>query len=136
MPRKTLHRSDEDRILSGVLGGLGEYFKVDPNILRILAVVLLIVLPIPMVVLYLAAAFLIPRKGKRPVAANLDLSEHKQLIIGFVLFILGSFFTPYFAGTLFSLAAPYGFFIFLNGIIGAILIIVGAVLMIPPLRKI
>ena len=134
MPKKTLRRSDKDRVLSGVLGGLGEYLKVDPNILRILAVVLLIVIPIPMVVLYLAAVFLIPKRREKPIAASLDFSD-KQLIIGFVLFVIGSFFTPYFTGALFAFATPYGFLIFMRGIIGAILVIVGVILMIPPLRR-
>lgn len=33
---KKLYRSDRERIIAGVCGGLGEYFVVDPTILRIL----------------------------------------------------------------------------------------------------
>jgi phage shock protein C len=33
---KRLYRSGKDRILGGVCGGLGEYFSVDPVIIRIL----------------------------------------------------------------------------------------------------
>lgn len=32
---KRLYRSDEDRVLAGVCGGLGEYFQIDPVIVRL-----------------------------------------------------------------------------------------------------
>ena len=31
---KTLYRSDKNKILAGILGGLGEYYSVDPVLLR------------------------------------------------------------------------------------------------------
>jgi len=36
---KKLFRSEEDRVIGGVAGGLGKYFSVDPNIIRILFIV-------------------------------------------------------------------------------------------------
>jgi phage shock protein PspC (stress-responsive transcriptional regulator) len=36
MPIKRLYRSRKDRIVAGVCGGIGEYFSIDPNIIRIL----------------------------------------------------------------------------------------------------
>lgn len=39
-PARTLRRSTSDRIISGVSGGLGEYFGVDPVIFRVLFAVL------------------------------------------------------------------------------------------------
>ena len=36
---KRLYRSGKDKILAGVCGGLGEYFNVDPVIIRILWIV-------------------------------------------------------------------------------------------------
>ncbi|MBE0646446.1 MAG: PspC domain-containing protein [Bacteroidales bacterium] len=33
---RRLYRSRRDRIIGGVCGGLGEYFKVDPVLLRVL----------------------------------------------------------------------------------------------------
>ena len=36
---KRLYRSNKDKILGGVCGGLGEYFNVDPVIIRLLWVV-------------------------------------------------------------------------------------------------
>ena len=37
---KKLYRSETDRKIAGVCGGLGEYFNVDPVIFRIIFVVL------------------------------------------------------------------------------------------------
>jgi phage shock protein PspC (stress-responsive transcriptional regulator) len=37
---RQIHRSREDRIVSGLSGGLGRYFNVDPVIVRILFVAL------------------------------------------------------------------------------------------------
>jgi len=35
---KKLYRSREDRMIAGVCGGLGEYFAVDPTLIRLLFV--------------------------------------------------------------------------------------------------
>ncbi|HAD81596.1 MAG: PspC domain-containing protein [Candidatus Edwardsbacteria bacterium RIFOXYD12_FULL_50_11] len=36
---KRIYRSTRDRMLGGVCGGIGEYFDVDPTIVRLVAVV-------------------------------------------------------------------------------------------------
>ncbi len=38
--RKKLYRSIDERILGGVCGGIAEYFKVDPVLVRIIFIVL------------------------------------------------------------------------------------------------
>ncbi len=40
-PRK-FYRSREDKWIAGVCGGLGEYFNIDPNLIRIVLIALLI----------------------------------------------------------------------------------------------
>ena len=40
MEQKTLRRSRRNRILAGVCGGIGEYFNIDPFIVRILAIII------------------------------------------------------------------------------------------------
>lgn len=35
-----LHRSETDRYIAGVAGGLGEYFKIDPTLIRIIFILL------------------------------------------------------------------------------------------------
>lgn len=64
---KHLYRSDTNKILAGVLGGLGEYFDTDPVVLRLAFVFLLLATAIvPGVIAYIAAVFIVPRK---PTAA-------------------------------------------------------------------
>ena len=40
MEPKRLFRSRSNRMIAGVCGGIGEYFNIDPIIVRILAVVI------------------------------------------------------------------------------------------------
>jgi len=40
MQTKQLYRSRSNRLLAGVCGGIGEYFNIDPIIIRIIAIVL------------------------------------------------------------------------------------------------
>lgn len=40
MAEKTLHKSSTNRVLAGVCGGLGEYFDVDPTLVRVAFVLL------------------------------------------------------------------------------------------------
>ena len=40
METKRLYRSRTNKIIAGVCGGIGEYFNIDPVIVRILAVVI------------------------------------------------------------------------------------------------
>lgn len=39
---KRLYRSTDNKVIAGVCGGLAEYFKIDPVIVRIIAVILLL----------------------------------------------------------------------------------------------
>ncbi|MCR4324778.1 MAG: PspC domain-containing protein [Candidatus Curtissbacteria bacterium] len=62
--QKKLYRSRKDKVFAGVLGGLGEYFDVDPTILRLAFVALVILTGIfPGVILYIISVFIVPRKG-------------------------------------------------------------------------
>jgi phage shock protein C len=58
---KKLYRSREHRVISGILGGLGEYFNIDPVILRLLYLLITIATGvIPGVIAYLVAIFIVP----------------------------------------------------------------------------
>ena len=37
---KTLYRSAQNKIIAGVAGGIGEYFQIDPTIIRIIFIIL------------------------------------------------------------------------------------------------
>lgn len=60
---KKLYVSDNDRKLSGVCGGIGEYFESDPTLVR-LAWILMTVLTgvVPGIIGYIVAAMVMPRK--------------------------------------------------------------------------
>jgi phage shock protein C len=60
MERK-LYRSDDNKILLGICGGIGEYFNIDPVIVRIILVIL-IFLGFSGIIAYIVAAFIIPKK--------------------------------------------------------------------------
>ncbi len=56
---KKLYRSTKDKVLAGVCGGLGEYFDVDPTLVR-LATVLLCLYAGTGLLVYIIAAIIIP----------------------------------------------------------------------------
>ncbi len=58
---KRLMLSRNDRKIAGVCGGLGEYFDVDPTLIRLGVVVVgLVTAVIPMLIAYILAWFIIP----------------------------------------------------------------------------
>jgi len=58
---KKLYRSRTSRMLAGICGGLGEYFGVDPTIVRLVWVIASVfVAGIPGVLAYLIAWLIIP----------------------------------------------------------------------------
>ena len=61
---KKIYRSQEDRKIAGILGGLGELFDIDPTLLRLLFVFIgLATGVIPLMVAYFIGWIIIP-KGK------------------------------------------------------------------------
>jgi phage shock protein PspC (stress-responsive transcriptional regulator) len=61
---KRVYRSERDYIISGICGGLGEYFSVDPTLIRIAVVLMgLTIAPGPLVVFaYILGIFIIPKE--------------------------------------------------------------------------
>ncbi|MEY8390846.1 PspC domain-containing protein [Lachnospiraceae bacterium] len=57
---KRLYKSRKNRVLCGVCGGLGEYFNVDPTIIRLLAV--LLGCTSTGIIIYLVAAVIMPEE--------------------------------------------------------------------------
>ena len=61
---RRLYRSQQNRIVFGVCGGLGEYFNADPVIVRVIAVLIIIFSGIFLGLLaYLVMALIIPMQG-------------------------------------------------------------------------
>ena len=58
---KHLYRSATNRTMSGIFGGPGEYFGVDPTVLRLLFVFFLVMTGVfPGVFLYIIAILIVP----------------------------------------------------------------------------
>jgi phage shock protein C len=60
---KRLYKSRENKVISGVMGGLGEYFDTDPVLFRVIYVALTVfTVGFPGIVAYILMAIVIPNK--------------------------------------------------------------------------
>ena len=92
VPRR-LYRSVTNRKLSGVCGGLAEYFGSDPVAIRLAALVLMVLTGIvPGVIAYIVAALVIPdRPATEPLMPAVAARPGQgSLILGVVLVIVGA----------------------------------------------
>lgn len=61
MAAKHLFRSEKNRIFTGICGGLGDYFSIDPVLLRLVWLLVVIFTGFfPGVLAYIIASFVIP----------------------------------------------------------------------------
>jgi phage shock protein C len=109
---KRLYRSKKDRVISGICGGIGEYFNIDPVIVRVIAVALLFMGGAG-IIAYIIGIFIIPEapdgetaEEKRPEKVAVDArgevapareeprrnGSNGALIIGIILVVLGGLF--------------------------------------------
>ncbi|EWH22134.1 PspC domain-containing protein [Bacillus haynesii] len=62
---KRLFRSETDRKIAGVVGGLAEYLNMDASLLRIITVLLFIFSTgFPVLLIYIVWVFLVPNEGE------------------------------------------------------------------------
>lgn len=76
-----LTRSRDDVIVSGVLAGLGEYYNVDPTLIRIGVALLGFFTPFPVIPLYIVGAVLIPKAPEeedKPFQKNTSTNRSKR----------------------------------------------------------
>ena len=66
---KALYRSSGNRVIAGVCGGLGEYFDIDPVLVRLVMVVLAFSGGIGLIA-YIIAWIIIPDQGHQPEPAG------------------------------------------------------------------
>lgn len=60
---KKLYRSKNNKIFAGIIGGLGEYYNLDPVLLRLIWVFILIMTGVvPGIIVYILALFVVPEK--------------------------------------------------------------------------
>jgi len=59
---RKLYRSDDDRMIAGVLGGLADFFGIDATIIRLLFVAGTLFSIGTFILLYIAAVFIVPNE--------------------------------------------------------------------------
>lgn len=59
---RQLYLSDTNKIISGLCGGLGEYFDIDPTLVRIVAVILFFASASTLLLGYVLAWIIVPRR--------------------------------------------------------------------------
>lgn len=58
---KHLYKSRNNRVISGVIGGIGEYFNVDPTLLRLIWLLVVIFTGlVPGLLVYIIAMLVVP----------------------------------------------------------------------------
>jgi len=95
---KRLYRSADQKIIAGVCGGIGEYFEIDPVIVRLIWFVFFLFGGVG-VLAYIIAWMIVPLE-EQAVADRTDRVEQKKekasyntrLLWGIILILLGVFF--------------------------------------------
>jgi len=60
---KRLYRSKKNKVFAGICGGVGEYFNIDPVLIRLIWVLVVIFTGFfPGVLAYIIAIFIVPEK--------------------------------------------------------------------------
>jgi phage shock protein C len=76
---KKLTRSRTNRMIWGVCGGLAEYFKIDPVIIRIIAVLLILADGIGLLA-YIIMAIVVPLEGSKAATPSESMKENVEEI--------------------------------------------------------
>lgn len=98
MERK-LYRSSQNKVIAGVCGGIGEYFSVDPVMIRLIAVVFTLMGGSGLIA-YIIAALIIPSRntsvstetyeGESPESFEKS-NKNTALVLGLILIASGGF---------------------------------------------
>lgn len=91
LKNKKLRRSQANRMIGGVCGGIAEYFAIDPTVVRIIWVAISLLGGFGVLV-YLASLFIIPNNpDQTPVEGSESMIKDKNLFWGSLLIIVGLF---------------------------------------------
>ena len=91
---KKLYRSKSDRVILGVCGGLGDYFMIDPLLIRFIFVVLLF--SGTGLIIYFIFVFLVPFKDDDSAELIIDSKKTDNIsdwrfILGIIIIMIGVF---------------------------------------------
>lgn len=87
-----LYRSKTNKIVSGVCGGIGEYFGIDPTLVRLVTVILAFATFFTVIIAYLVCAFIVPEGeiGENTQTKSINFNSHKtKQILGVILIAIG-----------------------------------------------
>ncbi|MCL2287327.1 MAG: PspC domain-containing protein [Firmicutes bacterium] len=78
--KKRLYKSNTNRVISGVCGGIAEYFNIDPTIVRIAWVLLgFFSAAFPGIILYVVCAVVMPSSVNTPPPQDYtDYTDHNR----------------------------------------------------------
>lgn len=66
METKRFYRSEKNRVIAGVFGGLGEYGNIDPVFLRLIWILIVVFTGfVPGLIAYFLAIIIIPKKSEK-----------------------------------------------------------------------
>ncbi|MBS3811220.1 MAG: PspC domain-containing protein [Halanaerobiales bacterium] len=96
---KKIYRSQKNKVIGGVCGGIGEYFDIDPVLIRLIFIILFFSLGIGFLG-YIIAWIIIPEKPLDNASIEVDKDEKtikrqkekRTKVVGYILFGLGIFF--------------------------------------------
>ncbi len=61
--QKKLYRSQSNKIISGILGGIGEYLEIDPSVVRVIFILVTCLTGfVPGIIFYFIALFVVPQR--------------------------------------------------------------------------
>ncbi|MBO0454208.1 MULTISPECIES: PspC domain-containing protein [Enterococcus] len=76
--RKRMTKSQTNRMLTGTIGGIAEYFGIDPTIARVIFVFLSLVLAGMPVFFYILLALIVPRADSRNASYQQSYERPKK----------------------------------------------------------
>jgi len=90
---KKLLRSKKNRMIAGVCGGFGEYFNIDPTIMRLAAVALIFASGAGLIA-YIICWIIIPERKEEGTEAETPVSYQSsaKLLPGLILIVVGLIF--------------------------------------------
>ncbi|MFC2088382.1 PspC domain-containing protein [Calditrichota bacterium] len=89
---KKLYRSQSNRMIAGVCGGIAEYFNIDPTLVRIIVIAIALFGGVG-ILAYIAAIVIVPSNPETTSTAGGEpIIKDKSLFWGSLLIILGVFF--------------------------------------------
>ncbi|MFO7874848.1 MAG: PspC domain-containing protein [Bacteroidales bacterium] len=92
---KKLERSNKNKVLAGIFGGLGEYFDIDPTILRLIGLFLFIWSGFfAFLVVYIIAIFIIPTSREQVKEGEAASSGNNWLLGVLIILLLALIILP------------------------------------------